>query len=320
MAAAGGEDFSASSLTLSHQDMEVISVLRHGPPEIKLVRNPATGDTFALKSIPINVGLSEKGKQEIYTRIVQCFDSAHPNIATYFGTSFDACSCHIGIEYMNAGSLADLYRVAESVTERALGKIAVQALTGLHFLHHQRDPVILHRSLSPSNILLNTDGQVKITDFGMSKILGSTDDLAFTFVAPFVVASKRDGVRTYLSPERIQNAGYGRPADVWSLGVSLMEAGCGAYPFRMDTMDSQTVALLDRIVEDDVPVPPQRFSEEFRVFLNKCVEKDPIKRATVEELLEEDEWIRKTREDDFDLAFYIKIVKQLKPSRWEGYL
>jgi serine/threonine protein kinase len=91
---------------------------------------------------------------------------------------------------------------------------------GLVFLHGERH--LVHRDIKPANLLINLNGEPKITDFGISAGLDNSIAMCATFV----------GTVTYMSPERINNQCYSYPADIWSLGLSLLECGTGEFPYN----------------------------------------------------------------------------------------
>ena len=121
---------------------------------------------------------------------------------------------------MDAGSLEnilDVYRIAQvipQIDEKIIAKIAIQLLCGISFLHSLK---LLHRDIKPANILLNTKGEVKLTDFGISKELINDTDFSTTFV----------GTTSYMSPERIMGQSYSFKSDIWSLGLVLYELATG---------------------------------------------------------------------------------------------
>jgi mitogen-activated protein kinase kinase 1 len=79
----------------------------------------------------------------------------------------------------------------------------------------------VHRDIKPSNLLINADGLVKIGDFGVSGTLSRTEGTKYTYV----------GTATYMSPERFNTEGYRADTDIWSLGLSLLEAALGRFPY-----------------------------------------------------------------------------------------
>lgn len=114
--------------------------------------------------------------------------------------------CAVILEFMNLGGLDNVLRRASGrcIPEKTLAAMAYQMLFGLGYLAYERR---VHRDIKPQNILVNTKGQVKLTDFGISREL-STAVLAKTFIGSF----------KYMSPERIMHQPYDYASDIWSLG------------------------------------------------------------------------------------------------------
>jgi serine/threonine protein kinase len=125
----------------------------------------------------------------------------------------------IVLELMDAGSIGDILRIYRAaqiappiIEEPILAKVSQQVLHGLSYLH-----VIslqIHRDIKPDNVLLNTKGYVKLTDFGISR------DLEQSAFCTTVV-----GTYTYMSPERIEGKKYNHISDIWSFGIMLYELG-----------------------------------------------------------------------------------------------
>ena len=115
----------------------------------------------------------------------------------------------------------------------------------------------IHRDLKPDNILLNRMGEIKLTDFGISKAMESTYGLCGTFI----------GTATYMSPERIQGTKYSFPSDVWSLGIILYELATGNYPYPLK---ASPLELYDYIVDTPEPTfaPGSAYGFEIRSFLS----------------------------------------------------
>merc|ERR1719343_416807 len=121
---------------------------------------------------------------------------------------------------MDRGSLADLRRRLEGagMPEDHIACVAAQIVRGLQHLQTRK---LLHRDVKPENILHNADGQVKLTDFGISKDLNSTVGVAATFV----------GTASYMAPERALGKDYSYQSDIWSAGMVVYELATGRYPF-----------------------------------------------------------------------------------------
>ncbi|CAK9079342.1 unnamed protein product [Durusdinium trenchii] len=122
---------------------------------------------------------------------------------------------HVVVELMDRGSLADLRRrCAGPVPPEQLACVAAQVVRGLAHLQSRR---LLHRDVKPENVLHNSLGQVKLTDFGISKDLTSTAGVAASFV----------GTANYMSPERALGKDYSFRSDVWSAGMVVLEMANG---------------------------------------------------------------------------------------------
>ncbi|KAI8848920.1 kinase-like domain-containing protein [Chytridium lagenaria] len=154
----------------------------------------------------------------------------------------------------------------KSLEEDVLEQITLSVLKGLVYLYQEHK--IIHRDVKPSNILLNSAGQVKMADFGVSGEL--TNSMVKTFV----------GTSAYMSPERIKGNRYSVQCDVWSLGISLMELAMGSLP------PLTLFELLECIVEEPLPnLPDGRFSQTFQAFIGRCLIKDDAQRPKPQELL-----------------------------------
>ncbi|KAF9039890.1 kinase-like domain-containing protein [Panaeolus papilionaceus] len=138
--------------------------------------------------------------------IISCYGSylADPNI----------CIC---MEFMDKGSFDNIYRKIGAIDINVVCLVAHAVLEGLIYLYDTHR--IIHRDIKPSNILCNSDGAIKLCDFGVSGEL--INSVANTFV----------GTSIYMSPERIQGAHYSVKSDVWSLGITLVELAIGRFPF-----------------------------------------------------------------------------------------
>ena len=132
---------------------------------------------------------------------------------------------YLALEFMDFGSLDGLLKAAARtpvglMPEEVIAAILFQILQGLTYLHRERHSV--HRDLKPANVLLNSQGFVKLSDFGISKQLGS-DACA--------QAGTQVGTLAYMSPERVRGETYGFSSDVWSFGLIALETATGSYPY-----------------------------------------------------------------------------------------
>ena len=177
----------------------------------------------------------------------------------------------VALEYMDAGSLADLCRTQGCVDQNVLASITESMLKGLSYLHANH---MVHRDIKPANILLSTRGEAKVSDFGISAFVDNTLAQCHTFL----------GTVTYMSPERIDGQPYSFPADIWALGLTLLECCTGTYPYDAS---KGTMQLMIQLMEDECPLPEahENVSPALRDFIQRCMHKNPLKRPTAVELL-----------------------------------
>lgn len=194
------------------------------------------------------MGVYEKEKRhQLVNELVTLLKNDCPFLINCYGAYYDDGKVNVVLEFMDSGSIGTLTRLLVKklpasqpfvIPEVVLSKITHQVLQGLENLHHVRYQV--HRDIKPDNILLNSNGEVKLTDFGISKHLELTLGLCNTFV----------GTSAYMSPERISSADYSYPSDIWSLGVVLIEFATGEYPYQAP---SSYIELYHCISQQDPP-------------------------------------------------------------------
>tara|TARA_B110000208_G_C11744066_1_gene421023 strand:- start:969 stop:1676 length:708 start_codon:yes stop_codon:yes gene_type:complete len=190
------------------------------------------------------------------------------------GAYYQEGSISIALEYMDLGGLDSALPTKPSkVPEPALAHMLYQVLWGLSYLKHEHR---IHRDIKPQNILVNKKGQVKLTDFGIARALDGTVANCTTFV----------GTHKYMSPARMRAEPYSYPADVWSLGIMLIEFVTGEYPL------AQTSIMLDmmKAIEEKDPLlairsAPDMYSAELASFCESCTVREPMERAVTEQLL-----------------------------------
>ncbi|XP_037040686.1 dual specificity mitogen-activated protein kinase kinase dSOR1 [Bradysia coprophila] len=321
---------------LRDEDLEKLGELGSGNGGVVMkVRHIPTKWIMARKLIHLEV--KPAIKKQILRELKVLHECNFPHIVGFYGAFYSDGEISICMEYMDGGSLDLILKRAGRIAEPFLGKITSAVLKGLSYLRDKH--AIMHRDVKPSNILVNTSGEIKICDFGVSGQL--IDSMANSFV----------GTRSYMSPERLQGTHYSVQSDIWSLGLSLIEMSIGMYPIpppdsstlekifgpnsgnisgssasdianMVDlkptaTIEPKTMAifeLLDYIVNEPPPkLEHPIFSEEFKDFVDKCLKKNPDERADLKTLINH-EWIRRWESEDVDVADWVSKTMDLPPS------
>mmetsp|Transcript_1769 Transcript_1769/g.2397 ORF Transcript_1769/g.2397 Transcript_1769/m.2397 type:complete len:333 (+) Transcript_1769:103-1101(+) len=259
---------SPKSFTVVYEELQLGEVIGSGASSvvIQAIHVP-TRTPLALKVI----NMFDKSKRDQLIReICTLYNADCPSLITFYGAFYREGSITIALEYMDGGSLANVIHQVGPVPEHVLANMTFQILWALAYLKHEKR---VHRDMKPSNLLINSRGEVKLTDFGVSKELQSSIELCGTFVGTF----------RYMSPERIQSQPYSYSSDIWALGLVLIEGATGEYPYD----DEKTaIGMVETIVNSDIPIPDDgQFSEEFCDFLVQCLQKDARDRLPAEALL-----------------------------------
>ncbi|XP_039961493.1 dual specificity mitogen-activated protein kinase kinase dSOR1 isoform X2 [Bactrocera neohumeralis] len=306
---------------LSDDDLEKLGELGSGNGGVVMkVRHIPTELIMARKLIHLEV--KPAIKKQIIRELKVLHECNFPHIVGFYGAFYSDGEISICMEYMDGGSLDLILKRAGRIPESILGKITVAVLKGLSYLRDKH--AIMHRDVKPSNILVNSSGEIKICDFGVSGQL--IDSMANSFV----------GTRSYMSPERLQGTHYSVQSDIWSLGLSLVEMAIGMYPipppdastleaiFNDDPEDGQQTVvepkvmaifeLLDYIVNEPPPrLEHKIFTDDFKNFVDICLKKNPDERADLKTLLDH-AWIRKAEVEEVDIAGWVCKTMDLPPS------
>ncbi|ORZ11085.1 kinase-like domain-containing protein [Absidia repens] len=264
---AEGVDFSnGNSFAIRMDDLVLEKELGHGQyGTVQRVYHKRTKVRMAMKEIRLE--LDETKLQQILMELDILHKSTSDYIVEFYGAFFIETCVYYCMEYMDAGSLDNLY--GTGVPEQVLAKIAISMVKGLKFLKDEMS--IIHRDVKPTNVLMNRKGEVKLCDFGVSGQLDKS------------LAKTNIGCQSYMSPERIKaSSRYTVASDVWSLGLSLVEMALGKYPYKFDNMFDQLKAIID----EPTPRLPSGYSKEAQDFIDQCLQKDPLKRPSYGKLLD----------------------------------
>ncbi|TKY61088.1 Mitogen-activated protein kinase kinase 9 [Spatholobus suberectus] len=268
---------SAKPDAIAPADIEKLHVLGHGNGgTVYKVRHKRTAAEYALKVVHGDSDAATRRQVRREMDILRRTDS--PHVVQYHGF-FEKPSGDVAIlmEYMDVGTLDTLLKINGTFSEPQLATVARQVLNGVSYLHAHK---IIHRDIKPSNLLVNRNMEVKIGDFGVSKVMCRTLDACNSYV----------GTCAYMSPERFDPDSYGGnyngyAGDIWSLGLTLFELYVGHFPFLPMGQRPDWATLMCAICFGDPPTLPEGASEEFRSFIGCCLIKESSQRWTASQLL-----------------------------------
>jgi len=223
-----------------------------------------------------------------------------PLVVAYYGSFMneDAEEVWILMDYCSMGSVKDVMKlIKEPLNERQCAYVLQQVLLGLVYLHKEN---ILHLDIKAANILLSETGEVKLADFGVSEQLRD--------VNMFIDAVDFVGSPLFMAPEVIRKDKYNNKADIWSLGITIIEMVEGRPP----NTDVNSIEKLPELANRDPPTfsNPRHWSNKFNYFLSSLLIKDYELRPSALELLEDEFMEGRKKADLMDLITEALQLKQ----------
>ncbi|KAL1213287.1 CBL-interacting serine/threonine-protein kinase 15 [Cardamine amara subsp. amara] len=244
-------------------------------------RNLKTADSVAIKVIDkesiLKVGMTEQIKREISVmRLLR-----HPNIVELHEVMATKSKIYFVMEHVKGGELFNKVSTGK-VREDVARKYFQQLVRAVDYCHSRG---VCHRDLKPENLLLDEQGNLKVSDFGLSALADSRrqDGLLHTTC----------GTPAYVAPEVISRKGYdGFKADVWSCGVILFVLLAGYLPFR----DSNLMELYKKIGKAEVKFPSW-FAPGAKRLLKRILDPNPNTRVSTEKIMKSS-WFRKGLQEE----------------------
>lgn len=323
----GTPKFGTFLSTLDDLDFTNAKILGSGASGVvQTALHKPTQKMVAVKSFRVN--LDDDRRKAMITELRTLHESKCPYVVNCYGAFFaDGATIRVVLELMDGGSLDAVCKKNKNLPwkEENIAAVASQASTGLHYLHDVLR--VVHRDVKPSNILccLQT-GMVKLSDFGVSGRLGESGAECTSWV----------GTATYMSPERIRGDGYDYKTDCWSLALTLLEFAFGKFPYAVVAsnekkqqqqqnneggLQKQTSGgsyggfwdIMDLIVHGPSPESELceethgKFTETFREFVKKGLQKDAEARYTASEMVEHE--FVKARSPETDARAFQAFLK-----------
>ena len=264
--------------------------------------NRETGEIVAVKKIPVEPELDDILRE--ISIMISC-DSKY--ITKYYHTYFDQHGQELWIcmEYCGGGSVSDMIRLLKTnLPENCISLIILDSLKGLEYLHARGR---IHRDIKAGNILLNEKGESKLADFGVAGQLTDT----------IVKRNTMTGTPFWMAPEVVSDkrGGYGTLADIWSLGITIIEMAECKPP--LSNLNPMRAILL--IPERPAPVfeKPMQWSDKFNHFLSLLLNKQPKERWAASKLLKHPFITQNDPNALHDLLSILATCKKLKLEKCE---
>jgi serine/threonine protein kinase len=245
----------------------ILAVIGRGSyGKVMLCQSKATGERIAIKAIPKST-LIKCQKVHTVIRERMILEKVSSPFIVQLKVAFQTPSkFYLGLEYVAGG---DLFRRMSADGQAIRFHDARLYIAELGFaLDYLHRAGIIYRDLKPENVLINTDGHLKLTDFGLAKRL-DVDETTATFC----------GTPEYITPEMLRQERYSYASDFWALGVLAYELLFNDHPFSAPNR-----VRLYEMVLDKEPAWPRRADPVHKDFLSKLLRKDPRERATFSSL------------------------------------
>eukprot|EP00931_Biecheleriopsis_adriatica_P090153 TRINITY_DN64183_c0_g1_i1.p1 TRINITY_DN64183_c0_g1~~TRINITY_DN64183_c0_g1_i1.p1 ORF type:complete len:491 (+),score=115.65 TRINITY_DN64183_c0_g1_i1:40-1512(+) len=219
-----------------------------------------SGEIIAVKQVDES---DEKFTAALENELDICSALRHPCIVSLLGHDRLDGSLFLYLEFMPGGSLSEVLSQFGKLEESLVSEYTRSVTKGLNYLHEQ-EPKVLHRDIKGGNVLLGLNCEAKLADFGCSKRVDGS------------LAHTMRGSVPWMAPEVIMRSGYGRRADIWSLGCLVIEMATAASPWGK--LDNLLFALRKIGMSSELPPMPESLSPEGKEFISKCVIRNPTER------------------------------------------
>ena len=238
-----------------------------------LVTSKLTKKVYALKEIKREM-YNDEQRLEVEKEIRLLKDLNHPHVIKYFTSFIENGNFYIIIEYINGGSLENLYNQVKSegklIREKMIWDFLIQTLSGLVYLHENKK--IIHRDIKPDNLLLDKENGLKISDFGISAVYkNDVDDL-------IKCHQSRVGPIAFMAQEIAEGKEYDFKSDIYMLGLTFYFMLTGVLPESKKRSFGNNFEVIKKQNSDEII--PQYYSEELKHFINTLLLADKNQRPS----------------------------------------
>jgi serine/threonine protein kinase len=235
-----------------------------GMGEVYLAEDTKLGRKVALKFLPSQSSDDPDSKARFINEACASAALDHPNICPVYEIDDANNRTYIAMAFIDGESLREKTKSGPMNIDNLI-RIGIDIAKGLEEAH---DKKIIHRDIKSANVMISGKGQVKITDFGLARLLDSSR---------LTKAGIMMGTVAYMSPEQVRAGEVDHRSDIWSLGIVLYEMATGKLPFKGE----RDQAVTHQILSDDAePISSLRtgIPLDLERIINKCLEKDPSNR------------------------------------------
>ncbi|OIT28929.1 PREDICTED: CBL-interacting serine/threonine-protein kinase 1-like [Nicotiana attenuata] len=244
--------------------------------KVKYAKHIESGQSFAIKILDKDRIIDLRSTDQIKREIGTLKLLKHPNVVRLYEVLASKSKIYMVLEYVNGGELFDRIVSKGKLKEAEGRKLFQQLIDGVSYCHEKG---VFHRDLKLENILIDSKGNIKITDFGLSALPQHFRDDGLLHTTC--------GSPNYVAPEILSNRGYdGAASDTWSCGVILYVILTGYLPFD----DRNLAVLYQKIVKGDVHIP-KWLSAGAKNLIKRILDPNPHTRITMEEI-KEDKWFK----------------------------
>ena len=257
---------------------DLVRVIGNGAfAQVWLARHATTGTPVAIKVVNRSAIATPDALTRFTREVSLMKQMQHPFIAELFEIIQTPSAFYLVMEYADNGSMLEYVNSQGKLAEEEARKYFAELVSALDYLHNKK--YVAHRDLKAENILLNSDGSIRLVDFGLSR--------EFTKTCPNM--NTACGSPAYAAPEMIQGHPYTKAADMWSAGVVLYAMVCGSLPFEDDSVQT----LLQKVVYTEARFP-ETLSRSVVDLLKRLLAKSPEERITLSRV-KEHPWLANSR-------------------------
>lgn len=216
------------------------------------------------------IALNEEINNELFV-LSKCI---HPKIVQFLGFTKQADTVSVVFEYMDNGNLSE-YMKNNKLTKEQKIDIMIEITIAINYLHNRNPETIIHRDIKPTNILVNKYGNIKLSDFGISKIIQKIDTSCDN--------SHEKGTYVWMAPEVVMGINYNHTADIYSLGLLLYFIWTEKLPF--EELKLITVQLMFMKIKNELSIAPIDDNEELNNLIKACTSYDKYERPSSSEII-----------------------------------